>query len=644
MKVIIEQIKIIEFGKLKDFTLDLKDGFNVIYGENESGKSTIQLFIKAMLYGMPSRKRADEVIKERERAIPWDGSKASGVLRLLADAKQIEIRRTFGKTSAGDKFEACNALTGEILSEYTADNIGEKLLGIPAEVFERTLFIRQNKISANGRCDELTKRLMNLKATGDEGVSAESAIENLEKEKRRLKAKDKRSVRGKIDELTDKIEELKREKYDLLRQMSQNDEAEKRLAGLKIEITDIKKKEEILNKEFFDKIEFEKDVAKRERLKRIDECDIKIKELTETSDFKKGKGINADLIEEAQSLEKKLFENQGVSRNQNNIFFALGAVAVIAAVILWFVSGIAAFVTALIVGAVFAGFGVKTLNTAKNIKIEQAKKLKERLKNILEDYGAESSEELLRIHTSFVGKAAQIESLKQARQGFLGDDTYEDLKSVKIAEETSEKSATEIERELSLLRKRLPELSAEIKALELGIAYETKITKIPADIDTEILALSEEIEVLNQRYSACEKAQQIIREAQEVWKSETLPQLNEKVDFIIKKLTNNKYQNIKVLSDYKMRFNADNSFYDAEYLSFGAYEQIYLALRIATAELICEELPVFLDDILTSYDDERTKNAIECLGDLDERQIVLFTCHKSDAEFAEKTRAYTFNI
>jgi hypothetical protein len=101
---------------------------------------------------------------------------------------------------------------------------------------------------------------------------------------------------------------------------------------------------------------------------------------------------------------------------------------------------------------------------------------------------------------------------------------------------------------------------------------------------------------------------------------------------------------VYLLSDYKMRFNADNSFYDAEYLSFGTYEQIYLALRLATAELICEELPVFLDDILTSYDDERTKNAIECLGDLDERQIVLFTCHKSDAEFAEKTRAYTFNI
>ena len=39
------------FGSLKDFTLELDRGLNVIFGENENGKSTIMAFIKMMFYG-----------------------------------------------------------------------------------------------------------------------------------------------------------------------------------------------------------------------------------------------------------------------------------------------------------------------------------------------------------------------------------------------------------------------------------------------------------------------------------------------------------------------------------------------------------------------------------------------------------------
>ncbi len=645
MKVMIEQIKITSFGKLKDFTLDLKDGFNVIYGENESGKSTIQLFIKAMLYGMPSRKKADEALKERERAIPWDENKASGVLILSVAEKKIEIRRSFGKTSAGDKFEVCDAVTGEPLSEYTAENIGEKLFGIPLEVFERTLFIRQSKTLVSGRCDELSGRLMNLKTTGDESVSAESAIEKLEKEKRSIKAKDKRSAKGRVDELLEKIDELKREKIELLTQLSQTESAEKRLAELKAETEKAQKDEEELKTAFFKSIEFEKNAAKRERLKRIDECDAKIKELGENPDFEKGKDLDADLIERAQALEKKILEDKNAPQSNPKSYISFGICAALIIAALFVPSAIATSVL-LIIGAVFAAFGVKDIKNAKTNKKKDAalKEIKTELFDILNRYGANDSSELLKIHTTFLGIMTQIESLKTARAGFLGSDTYDELKAVKWDEDAPEKSAAELEKELSFVRKRLTEFATEQKAIEIRIDYETRITKIPADYDTEIIALSEEIEKLNQRYSACEKAQQIISEAQEVWKAEMLPQLNESVNSIIERLTAGKYQSVRVLSDYRMRFNSEDSFYDAEYLSFGTHEQIYLSLRLAMAELICEGLPVFLDDILTSYDDERTKNAIEYLGTMSGRQIILFTCHKGDAEFADKTKAYTFNI
>ncbi|MBQ3573328.1 MAG: AAA family ATPase, partial [Clostridia bacterium] len=93
--VIIKEIKIIKFGKLKDVTINPGEGLNVIYGKNESGKSTIQLFLKAMLYGLASRKKSGDLLKERDRAVPWLEKRAEGVLTLMVNGREIEIHRSF---------------------------------------------------------------------------------------------------------------------------------------------------------------------------------------------------------------------------------------------------------------------------------------------------------------------------------------------------------------------------------------------------------------------------------------------------------------------------------------------------------------------------------------------------------------------
>ena len=48
----IKKIHIINFAGLKNKIITFKDGFNLIYGENESGKSSIENFIKIWLYGL----------------------------------------------------------------------------------------------------------------------------------------------------------------------------------------------------------------------------------------------------------------------------------------------------------------------------------------------------------------------------------------------------------------------------------------------------------------------------------------------------------------------------------------------------------------------------------------------------------------
>ncbi len=68
----INQLKINNFGKLKNKQIQLKKGINIISGRNESGKSTILKFITSMLYGI-SRNKNGRTISDYDRNIPWEG-------------------------------------------------------------------------------------------------------------------------------------------------------------------------------------------------------------------------------------------------------------------------------------------------------------------------------------------------------------------------------------------------------------------------------------------------------------------------------------------------------------------------------------------------------------------------------------------
>ena len=50
--MIIKRITVKNFGKLKNRTMEASPGINLLYGENESGKTTTHTFVKSMLYGI----------------------------------------------------------------------------------------------------------------------------------------------------------------------------------------------------------------------------------------------------------------------------------------------------------------------------------------------------------------------------------------------------------------------------------------------------------------------------------------------------------------------------------------------------------------------------------------------------------------
>ena len=56
------------FGKLREQTLELGDGLNILQAPNETGKSTWCAFLLSMLYGINSRERERARMQvERER-------------------------------------------------------------------------------------------------------------------------------------------------------------------------------------------------------------------------------------------------------------------------------------------------------------------------------------------------------------------------------------------------------------------------------------------------------------------------------------------------------------------------------------------------------------------------------------------------
>ena len=94
----IRELNIRNFGKLNDTTVHFADGINIIYGENESGKSTIHTFIKSMLFGLErGRGRAanSDTFSQYE---PWENPNYySGVLRFESGGKVFCIERNFDK-------------------------------------------------------------------------------------------------------------------------------------------------------------------------------------------------------------------------------------------------------------------------------------------------------------------------------------------------------------------------------------------------------------------------------------------------------------------------------------------------------------------------------------------------------------------
>ncbi|MBQ2901241.1 MAG: AAA family ATPase [Agathobacter sp.] len=165
------------FGKLNNVTLQFSDGLNVINEANAWGKSTLAAFLKAMFYGLDSKKSAGAFDKERVMYRPWQGGAFGGEVDFEIDGKKYRISRSFGKTDKADEFHVYDLRTNIECFDFTED-VGTEIFGLDSASFKRSIYIAQNDCASEAS-DGINAKLGNLAENTDDINNFESANQQL---------------------------------------------------------------------------------------------------------------------------------------------------------------------------------------------------------------------------------------------------------------------------------------------------------------------------------------------------------------------------------------------------------------------------------------------------------------------------------
>ncbi len=114
-------------------------------------------------------------------------------------------------------------------------------------------------------------------------------------------------------------------------------------------------------------------------------------------------------------------------------------------------------------------------------------------------------------------------------------------------------------------------------------------------------------------------------------------EFNSFISLTVSDITNKKYSDVVVTEDLRMmvRDKEHNQLVDMSSLSGGTIDQLYFAMRFAIMDLVLTEknIPVFLDDCFTQYDENRLMNVLRFLTKrANYKQIIIFTCRSQEEE------------
>ena len=159
------------------------------------------------------------------------------------------------------------------------------------------------------------------------------------------------------------------------------------------------------------------------------------------------------------------------------------------------------------------------------------------------------------------------------------------------------------------------------------------------DLATQRGQLETQLTRLRQEYDALALAMEVLSQANTTLQNRFSPALGQRSAEIFRQLTLGKYDKVLLSRDFSLSAESadDPAMHGVEFLSQGAADQLYLAVRLAICDMVLPEenaAPLILDDALMSFDDERLHAALDyLLHEGEKRQIILFTCQKREQDY-----------
>ena len=614
----IENLKINGFGKLEDKEIEFSNGINIIQGNNESGKSTLLKFITSMFYGT-SKNKNGKIIPDFERYKPWSKEDYSGKMTYVLDNnEEYELYREFKKKSPIIYDKQKNDIT----KQYQIDKNKENMFfveqtGVTEENFFASCVAEQENVKlSTSMKNSIVQKLSNIVTSGSENSSYKKAIDKINK-KQLEEIGSQRSSGRPLNLVENEIEKKEEEKKEIEKYQDKKYQVESKKEDLKVDLEENKIVLDLLRQQ-------------KRNLEKIQLEQEKIKIFKQTAERTKN---------EKEEIEQKI-KNINTERQEhlktNKIGYYISILAIIVITVL--AVAIKQYLILSLNAIPVIGFIVTaSIQNKKKKEIKRNSKKLYQEKTNLEEELEKIKKECSKKQQEIEEKKAEIfEKQKQEEKNIikkfinkLDEETIQDILSTKY--ENIVEFIDEKEREQT-------EFKITEKTIEVDNQSIIKKLEDLVEIDEELENLYEKKDELLQLNNMYEMVKEQIEKSYQEMKENITPDFIEELKNILKKVTNGKYENIYLDNENNLLIEVEGGQYmPVDMLSSGTVDLIYLALRISAAKEISKEtMPIIMDESFAYYDKERMTEILEYLSELENRQILIFTCSDREEKILEK--------
>ena len=631
----IDELKVNSYGKLKNKDIKFEDGINIIYGENERGKSTLLNFIVNMFYGTSKNKKG-KIMSDFDKYKPWDTEEFSGKMKYTLDnGKKYEIFREFGKKNPKIYDENME----DVSKEYSIDkNTGSQFFyeqtKVDEQAFTSTVVSYQNEVELDNQTQNiLLQKIANTSSTGADNISYKKAFDKLNK-KQLDEIGTTRSQGKPINIAIREIENLTSINESLRRYENYKYEIEDKKYALQNDIFKMNNQYEFANKINFIK---QQQKVEEEKLKygenKIDDIESKIQKL----------------IDEKENVESNKITKRNADIKKFNLtpyIIALVLGILLSVVSFVVIKNIIISIACILIGVIICviGIGKKNKIKAQNSANEKANNEVIQNNRDIEKKIYEINAQIELLEKSQKEQVNEVEKIKNELLKNINNEK-EKLKNdyfekIDITEINRLLNSTNLSYEIEKIQSNLNEKNIELHRLELD--KENILPKLEelAENEEKLTYNKEIYEELKEKNNAINLAKQALETAYQKMKNDVTPKFTQKLSENINNITNGKYNKVIINEEDGIIIELTNGEYkNANTLSVGTIQQLYMAFRLSMAEDISdEEMPIILDEIFAFSDDSRMEDSIKNLYNnyANSHQILLFTCTNREEQILQK--------